>query len=475
MKNLGPWIKANLVWLIAVGVAVIALPVALFFSLSWNASIKKSVGDDVSAAVGKLQNLRVDYALPAVTPGQPAWSLPKTEPNTPTTEAVVAELKRLSAESDAVREAAEQRNKAGKALLVEGLFPKPADESARVRLLTELAAERPKWAQRVLEEVGAGGPPDAERLVTMLQTRRDEEERRKTGSRVDQKLSPDEQAEISQRLTEARMEFLQRGAASVRFFALAAALDAERPGEGGPGRGGAGGPGGGPGGPGGQGERAPQLATLEQAWQWQSNAWVQQDVVAALAKANTGAGGQRLSALDGPVKRLLRLTILEEETAVPAPSAAGAEGGEAGGGGGAASGDERTPITKDFNRNHTGRPKHSGLYDVVEVEIDIVCDSARVNAVLAAIAATNFMSVTDVDIKPHDPRPDLAEGYSYGNDHVVRATIRADTVWLRSWIKPFMPMEVWKKLGIPDDPPPAEGSPEGGAEGGAPSGETPAS
>lgn len=472
MKNLGPWIKSNLLWLIALTVAVLALPVALFFSMSWNSSIKKSVGDDVSAAVGKLQNLRVDYALPAVTPGQPAWSLPKTEPNAPTTEAVVAELKRISAESDAVREAAEARNKAGKSLLVEGLFPKPADESARVRLLTELAAERTKWAQRVLSEVGAGGPPDAERLLTMIQTRRDEEERRRTGSRVDQKLSADEQAEITQRLSEARMEYLQRGAASVRFFALPFALDVEPPADGG--GGGRGGPGaGGPGGPGGSGERAPQLATPEQAWQWQMNAWVQQDVVAALARANTGAGGQRLSAADGPVKRLLRLSVLSGDSAAPATSsaAAGAEGGE-GGGGGATGGDERTPVAKDLSRNHTGRPLHSGFYDVVEVEIDVLCDSSRINSVLAAIAATNFMSVTDLDIKPHDPRPDLAEGYSYGNDHIVRATIRADTVWLRSWIKPYMPAEVRKKLGIPDDPPPSEGQP---SEGENPGAEAPAS
>lgn len=458
MKNLVPWIKSNLVWAISLGVAIIALPVALFFSISWNSSIKKSVGDDVSAAVGKLQGVKVDYALPAVVPGQTPWTLGKTEPNEVTTIAVVDHLKRIAAESEQVRDLAVQRNKAGKSVLVDGLFPEPADESARVRLLTELVGLRKAAAEKLLASAGAGGPPTEDKLISLLDSTRDQETRSITGSRAEQKLTAEEQQQITERLTAKRIDYYQRGAASVRFYAEPDAFGAapatdSRGGGGGGGGAGGGGPGSGRDSGSGASTSA-TLPTLDQAWQWQLEQWVYEDVVAALVKANSGASGQRRSAAEGPVKRLLSVKVFDPSTdaaaATPVPGADPAAGGAP-----ASGGDGNTEYTKDYTFAHTGRPIRAGIFDVLHVQVELLADSSRLPALINAISTTNFMSVIDLDVESHDTQRDLAQGYFYGPDHVVKVSMRIETVWLRSWVKPLMPKSIRAKLGIPDDPPPA--------------------
>ena len=58
------------------------------------------------------------------------------------------------------------------------------------------------------------------------------------------------------------------------------------------------------------------------------------------------------------------------------------------------------------------------------------------------------MTVTDVDLQEVDIWEELRQGYYYGTEHVVRATISVETVWLRSWVTPIMPDPVKQTLGI---------------------------
>lgn len=450
MKNFGPWFKANMLWVIALAVAIIALPVALFFSFSMNAAIKKTVSDEVSAAVNKLQSVKVDYALPAVVPGQPAWSLPKSEPNDPTTRAVIEHLKRLSAESDQVRQLADDRNKAGKSLLVDGLFPQPADESARVRLLTEMTSVRRTAAEKLLEQAGAGGPPSAEKLLTLLQGTRDQEEQARLRGRVDQKLTDDEQREITEKLTARRLEYYQAHAAGLRFYAepeVFVGLGAPKePSQSSRGGAGGGAPGAGTAGSG-------LLPTIEEAWKWQTEYWVYQDVIGAVVKADTGPGGTRESAFAAPVKRVLKISVVD-----PTGEAASATPGgstDAGAPAAAAPGDAKAELPKDFTLAHTGRAPHTGIYDALFVDVEVLADSARLPVLINAISTTNFMTVIGMKLESVDPSSGLEQGYYYGQDHLVKATLRIETIWLRSWIKPFMPKSVRQRLGIPDDPAPA--------------------
>ena len=52
---------------------------------------------------------------------------------------------------------------------------------------------------------------------------------------------------------------------------------------------------------------------------------------------------------------------------------------------------------------------------------------------------------------------ELASGYYYGDDHVSRAQITIETIWLREWTKQWMPPNVKVTVGL--EAPPAPASP----------------
>ena len=61
-----------------------------------------------------------------------------------------------------------------------------------------------------------------------------------------------------------------------------------------------------------------------------------------------------------------------------------------------------------------------------------------------------------VQLSDVDAKGDLERGYYYGNEHVVRATITLETVWLRQWTAPVMPSSVKKALSIAEPTPGSE-------------------
>jgi hypothetical protein len=102
----------------------------------------------------------------------------------------------------------------------------------------------------------------------------------------------------------------------------------------------------------------------------------------------------------------------------------------------------------------TGRAAGQGntVYDVRRVRMTVVVSSARLQEFLEAIARTNFMTVIDLDLADVDAWSDLKKGYFYGSEHVVKATIGIETVWLRSWMSHFMPSRMKQALNVPEAP-----------------------
>ena len=115
-----------------------------------------------------------------------------------------------------------------------------------------------------------------------------------------------------------------------------------------------------------------------------------------------------------------------------------------GGGGGLAVG----PVTYT---GHTGGVAGSS-YDIRMVELTLVVGSQQLPRIFDAFAQTNYMTVTDVDLNEVDVWEDLEQGYFYGPDHVVRAVLQIETVWLRSWTTDLMPDAVRTALGVPLEP-----------------------
>lgn len=444
MKNLLPWLKANLVSVISVAVALIAAPVAVFFALGWVSSIRAGVESDVSKRLSELSALDVTYSIPPYLAGQQPVDV-KGAPNEATVQAVSTLLQRIVAETGQVREEAIAFNQRGKKPLIDGLFPNQPDESTRLRLLASMIRLYPEAHDKLLREFRGGTPPTIESVQLRVDEVRSKEIARRTSGRTAAQLTPEDAAQLETLLSEARLERYRSTANELSFYAAPAAFEAVKP------------------------FNPNELLPLETAWDWQFTYWVHADVIAAIAEANKDpVSGSWQPVYRAPIK-------IVESIAVRKPGEAPGGGGRGGrsnsstegdgsqaggGGGGGGGGDADAQIQPNFTLSHTGRAAApvapNAVYDIRYVDLVVVVSSRHLPRVLAAFPKTNFITVVGVDMEHVPSLPLLERGYDVGGDHLVRATIRLETAWLRDWTKKFMPTSVRTALGIPEDPPPQE-------------------
>lgn len=276
-------------------------------------------------------------------------------------------------------------------------------------------------------------------------------------------VTPQQRDELSAQLVERRLAEYRRGADVVSFYGSPGVLydgaEASTRGLGGS-----------------RGSRGAAASTipsvmpdnppsLTEAYLWQWDFWVVEDLLRAVVRANADATGDPLPASAAVVKRIesIRLDAYPMRKPVDPAAAAGGDPFSSGGGptgfpGGMSVGGETGGSPK---LTLTNRKSGDGPYDLRHATMTVVVSSARLPKFLSAIKATNLMTVTDLDVEEVDVWRDLAEGYFYGEEHVVRATVRVESVWLREWTKQFMPQDVRTALGIPDDPKPGSGGGEG--------------
>ncbi len=450
MKGVLGWVKSNLLIVIPLLIAVLAAPVMIYFSSGWNAKIRTKSTADTIAAMNSL-DVTVNYELPQTVPGQPPISV-RMNPNKSANERGGSLLEDIVLDSGKVRDIAIDHNRRGKpeTLLIGGggsaekLFPAAPNESERVRLLTKLASVRPQAYEKLLADANAGSPPSGDNLRARLQSLRDEEVNRIVSARVEQKLTAEEEAQIRERLSAERMDIYQRAARELSFYASVGVF---------------------------QPPVAPvagRFPTIEHAWDWQHIFWIHSDVIAALAKANSDRLTGWLPVTQAPVKRVVSVSVKP----IFAPAESDRPGSSGPGGSdqptdAAASGPVSEDLTQavpaDFTKRHTGRnawpEAPNGFFDIREVELVVIVDSNGLPAIIDAINSTNFMTVTALSFDEHNAHADLADGYFYGAAHVVRARITVETIWLRAWMKEYMPASVRERLGIAPDPEPAPADP----------------
>jgi hypothetical protein len=58
------------------------------------------------------------------------------------------------------------------------------------------------------------------------------------------------------------------------------------------------------------------------------------------------------------------------------------------------------------------------------------------------------MTVIDVEIRPENAFAAASQGFIFGRDPVCNVTLTIETVWLREWTAPLMPLEVRAALNI---------------------------
>lgn len=436
MNNVLSWVKTN--WLIVVFcvVMVVSLIAGYVGSNMWAKGQRNEFQTRVAAQLSQVQGAKVNYAIPTLTPNEQAVSS-SGPPNAAKTAWFAERIQRRVEQAQSLVGVAENfnrgRNQAGSnrlehVPLVQGLFPAPADERVGNNLRLDFRDTvigkqgAPSALARLLQRYGAGPVADLSRVASVLTDLQDRErEAVFTQSGVDP--TPEQDARIKAMLTERRIQEFQRASRDFSMYAEESAFAGSTI-------------------PTGRSNftGAPPLDTCF-AWQW--DYWVVSDVLAALALANTDADGLRTQLESSVVKRINSLVI--EPIRLTPPSMDEQNSGA-------------PPLLPPPTITNRPDPANQD-YDIRYVTLRVVVSSERLPVLFDALARTNYMSVIDLDTRAIDSWADLRAGYYYGTEHVVEATIRIETVWLRSWTGPWMPMTVRTALNVVvPDPVPADTS-----------------
>lgn len=441
-KVLG-FIKGNLIIVISIVLILALLPVGYVFAGKWNAKVAEKVKSAYESEKRSLTSSgKVNYALPAVLEGEQDISESRAPNDAVTAFYEDAKQARIAQVEDVVARGT-TFNQGDHVEIVPGLLPKAPDARERQRLGRAMSEaivgtrDTPSIYQRKLRRINAGAPPSVPSLATMLDQYKNQLEQEYRSSNRDGQVTQDQQNEITEKLSARRLsEYIARAKSLTYYcdpYAFVNGSDA--------------------------GELttvgsdgfsiipaanwSPSQVTESVAFTWLWDYWVISDILDAAAKANMNAASGAMSVPDAPVKRIesIRVSALEVKAS------------------GASSSDDGYPRRRGDDSNtgttpaasFTGRTGGTSAspFDLRQVEVVAVVSSKDLPKFLDSFSKVNFMTVTDVDLQEVDVWGDLAQGYYYGTDHVVRARVQVETVWLRSWITPIMPDAIKQTLGIP--------------------------
>ncbi len=438
------WIKLNIYTVIFVAV-MIAAPVALWIV---SGNMNAAVQEEVQTRAAKMKELE-KFERTSVKLANPV-------PKNPPVQATIAVNRRfldryqevvraIRQDADRVREEVLNINQKDRGVLLQELFPEPPTqlrETLPRRMYQSLRAAY----EELVKSVGAGSPPPVDQMQDDLAAAK---ERLTTQilKRSTDALTEEEQAWLTEQLTETRLSYYAEAANGLKLYATPASLDMPR-----------------------DEAEAPDVADDEAMillfdWQWRY--WIAEDVLKALARANEPYE----SVVTAPVKRVESMFVLDEPgTAAPAVGgraggagttagfgAAGSSGRRSKGGGSPASkggGIDANPsreVPLDYSLSFTGRTTNP-LFDVRQVELVLVVDSAKIPEVFDALARENFITVTDLRLETVDLYEAIRDGYFYGTAPVSRLTLQLETIWIREWTTPYMPAGLKEALGIPVEP-----------------------
>lgn len=414
MKKVLNWAKSNLVIVICVVVAVIALPTLLIVSSGMTASVQEEVAQEVQTDLRALQQLSVTYRAPTVEPGRQPIEF-RRPPNEATTRVVEQYIDALKSQATEVYEMAERFNRDDFRPMIEGLFPTPEPVSGTQLRQTANSV----WLDAhsdLLASAGAGEPPDEQEVLQQLQGLHEQELSTLRSQGVE--ITAAEEQEVREKLSGARIARYNERAAELTFYAAPDVFTTVSP-------------------------WADGLPSIPLIWDWQHRLWTHRAVMQGLARANTDpVSGAMLSVPEAPIKRVLSIETQPWELSNVSTSTV--------------QGDENTPVSLDYTASITGRAAFpldpNPVFDIRYVRLALIVDSDRIPLVINALSRTNLITVIDMDLSAVDAGAHRRAGYMYGADHVVQADILLETIWLRSWMARFMPPTVRDALGVPAPP-----------------------
>ena len=441
MNTVLAWVRSNIYSVFFVGV-MIAAPVVLgIVAGRLNASVRSQVKERGATLVQlkKLEKTPVDF-VSSVGRSRPVKSTILV--NQRFLDRYQEVVGRISDDATRIRQEAVNFNRADRDVLFPGLFPEPpADQLETIprRMYMDLVAAY----ERLLVDMRAGAPPSAESMREILEAAEDSFRTQILIKPGGQQLTVDDTTWLAEQLTNTRLSHYAEAAKGIGIYATLASLDV--PDE----------------------SFIPPRAEgqgMVQLFQWQWSLWITQDIVGALSGANQPFE----SVLEAPVKRLV--SLVEFDALVMGGNSAGGGGGSgfnaglapggvgrrgAGSGSSAPAGgnavaplDPAREVPLDFAFSFTGR-KTNPLYDVRLIQLVLIAETARIPVVLDALSRKNFITILDAKLEAVDAFEEVGEGYFYGSPGVSKLTLDLETVWLREWTAPLMPVDLKLALGIP--------------------------
>lgn len=450
MNGIGGWVKSNVV-IVIFGVLIVALPIAGFFvSSGWNAKIRANAEETLSSKKRQIDGVsRVTYSLPPIAAGEQAVEEARA-PNAAVTKFFEAKRAERQAAIEGVVKQAVLFNKTDdREVLLAGLLPGSGDARETKKQAKVLAAmiagddEQPSVYQKLFDSLNAGIPAEkadvARRVIDAYRAEVD-----RAGGDLDG-LDEGERAELDSRVTGHRYGEYQRRAEEISVYA---SMDALRGGD-------------------------PMVDSMiptevpsgsldeTDALRWQMDYWLVQDLLRAVDLANRTDDGLATEVPRSPVKRVVSIRLAQmdipdkpDESAKAAPAPATARRGNPmiarrdpppspfgmmGSGG-----------SVDSKVTHTGRKAtdKNGVFIVRRATVTLVVSSEELVDVFESFGMANFMTVTGVNVSEINRWADLEEGFYYGPDHVVRAEIEIEAVYLNFWLADVVPGYVASAWGI---------------------------
>jgi hypothetical protein len=404
-----PWLKQY--WLMAVLglIALAALPTAWFFSSSMNKTFVEEFQQSVTKDYDSVTKAKNTYELVGVS-GDKLLTHPH-EFNSELTQWYGERWKEIQSKTGVVWDEGLKFNKGTHALLREGVFPEPPalERDVKTRELVRAVIE---FHKKILEDSRAGLPPEPSQIAAQLT-----EFRAAAVAKIQAEMGrgPDkaEAEKIGKDMLDQRLGRYRARANELSVYAFPGVF-LGIPKE----------------------VSMTTTTSLVEAWELQEKAWVHADIMRAIKTANSES-----SIPSAVVKRVYSMQVAPAgyDPAQPTPAPFDA-------------GDDKAPL--NFQASVTGRMSGPGTrnkwFDIRQVGLDVVVSGQRVPTLIDALAATNFITVLDVALLPVDVQAEARQGFYYGDEHVVRARLTLETVWLREWRKDWMPLDVKKALGMDD-------------------------
>lgn len=325
-----------------------------------------------------------------------------------------------------------------KLLVDESQFPNPP-QSKREDLPNKVHAALITAYDEMLEAANAGTPPALDSVEAMLlreQSRFVQADLRKTSR---DELTEQELSELTSKLTQARLQMYNEVAGKITFYASPRTFKlVESP------------------------FVTKQDHSLAEMYTWHWDWWVAEDLVSAIAAANSNpVSGKALTVADAPVKRLISVQSLDapfESSASRTGNSAGRQAGGSGRGGGSTPAATVGPLPEpmvgmdgsldvDFAVSLTGRTSNK-VFDVRNVRVVLIVETAKLPRLVNALGNENFMTITNVSVQPANAFAAAERGYIYGANPVSRVTLDLETLWFRQWTAAWMPQDVRDALGI---------------------------